>query len=351
MAETPTSIGAIVMALGIFVAASLRQLPDGVFLMKPMAAVLLFVWVVIAAKLLLSLRHGGLPVHTNSVTRMFGIGTWVAGTAIVATVWPLPWPATAWITRGFSIASFALWLSFFPVAVKNLARLVLDRKQDLSGGVLLTTVATQALALIGFQLFAEISWLRWTAALLMALGAAAYPVGLYLVVRRYWARSGWSLAIDWDNTNCILHGALSITGLTAVASGFFGASIILAFWTCVLLMFAAVEAIELMRLGARIRTFGWCGAVRIYDVSQWARNFTFGMLYAFTLAFAQRFNISDSQSMLGAVRNAVVAYGQYVVLALLLVELALAVIALLNRTPRDPVIRDERSRDWRNDPA
>ncbi len=87
------------------------------------------------------------------------------------------------------------------------------------------------------------------------------------------------------------------------------------------MVFGAVELIELARLRARIRNLGWRQAVLVYDTSQWARNFTVGMFYAFTLAFAERFAIGATYPVLDALRHAILGGGPYVVLGLLLIEL------------------------------
>jgi hypothetical protein len=62
-----------------------------------------------------------------------------------------------------------------------------------------------------------------------------------------------------------------------------------------------------------------------YTASQWARNFTFGMFYAFTLRLHNSLGLAGGggSEWLVAVQSFIVGYGQYVVLLLLLVELAL----------------------------
>jgi hypothetical protein len=73
-----------------------------------------------------------------------------------------------------------------------------------------------------------------------------------------------------------------------------------------------------------VRQYGLHTGAGVYDVSQWARNFTFGMFYAFTAASLERFAPGADPSWLVAVQRAVAAVGPYVVLALLLIEAALA---------------------------
>ncbi len=321
--DAPSALGAVVMALGIFAAASLQRIPDGPRLTMPAALVLLLAWLGSAAKLLLSIRQGGLVVHTQPLLGSFGIGTWVAGTAMMARVAMLAWPASLWLAKAFFAASVALWLWFLPLAIRNLVRLSAGRLPA-NGIVLLATVATQAIAIMALRLFPGAAALHWTAILLIALGMVCYLTGLGLILRHYLARQDWRLAQDWHNTNCILHGALSITGLAAVLSGEIGATGMLVLWICAFAAFAIVETIEAARLVVRVRALGLRRALWVYDVSQWARNFTFGMFYAFTLAFSARFDATAGDLTFAAVRGVILAYGQYPVLFLLAAELALA---------------------------
>ena len=309
------------MAAGIFTVASLPRLPFAGALAGVATAVVALGWIAVAVGIAASVaRCGGLSRRTRPVVESFGIGTWVAGTAVFARVLMLAVPDNPWPARAAFLVAVGLWLWFMPRALGNLIRLARTRLPP-NGIILLSTVATQAVALIALRLFPEVPGVWIGAAVLMALGVLCYAFAAFLVLRRY-AGGGWVLAADWANGNCILHGALSITGLTAIVSGRFGAGAILALWGAVAAIFAAVEAIEIARLVARVRAAGWRAAVLVYDVSQWARNFTFGMFYAFTLAFAARYPIVADPS-LGALREAVATYGAYVVLALLMAETAL----------------------------
>src|SRR5690606_3608447 len=123
------------------------------------------------------------------------------------------------------------------------------------------------------------------------------------------------------NTNCMLHGAMSITGLALVVSGAVPLEATLALWIYVLGVFVTVEAIEIVRLIARIRAYGLRRGALTYRVTQWSRNFTFGMFVAFTLALIMHGGAAEAAA-LAAVQRAVVAYGPYVVVALLIVEIA-----------------------------
>jgi hypothetical protein len=318
----PTSSGAIVMALGIFSVAALPRLPFTASLTGAAAAIVSVAWLAIAGAFAVSVWSHGLHSRwIEPIVDSFGIGTWVASTAVLARVLMLAEPANPWPARMAFAVSVLLWLWFMPRAVANLFRLTRAHLRP-SGIILLSTVATQAVALIALRLFPSSLVVGTAAAALMALGAGSYGLGSFLVVRGY-VRGGWQLATDWANGNCILHGALSITGLTAMVSGRFGATTILYYWATVILVFGVVEAIEIARLAARMSMAGWRAAILVYDVSQWARNFTFGMLYAFTLAFAHRYPIVPDHPALDSLRDFVLAYGAYAVLVLLVAETAL----------------------------
>jgi hypothetical protein len=323
VATPATGIGAPVMAVGIFGAAALQRLPGGASFIVPLAALLVAAWVAAAATLLRSICVRGIARHTHPIVDSFAIGTWVAGTAVVARIMMLAAPALPGAAIALFALSVGLWLWFFPLAVRNFLRLVRTRQVRPSGVILLTTVATQAIALIALRLFPDLPSIRHLAAALSGVAAVCYVAGVAFVVVRLRTGQDWSIERDWDNTNCIIHGALSITGLTVVVGDFLPGYAVLWFWVCVAIVFLAVELIELARLTARVQELGWRRALLIYDPSQWARNFTFGMFYAFTLAFSQRFTIETRHSTLDALRDAVVDHGQYVVLLLLLIELGL----------------------------
>ncbi len=208
------------------------------------------------------------------------------------------------------------------------SRSLLARRELRSNGIiLLSTVATQAVALMSLRLYPAMPAMQWFAVALMSLGGACYLLGLFLILRRYATDAGWRLAEDWDNSNCILHGALSITGLTAIVSGTLDTWAVTQLWVCAGIAFILVESIEAARAVARLRALGWRHGILVYDVSQWARNFTFGMFYAFTLAFAERFDIGRHHPVVSELRDQVVGVGPYVVLFFLLAELLLMLLS------------------------
>jgi hypothetical protein len=321
----PTASGAIIMAGGIFGAVALQRIPQGETLTTPLAALLGFGWLAIAWLIMADATRQGIAVHTRPLIGSFAIGTWVAASAVVARMAMLAAPDAPWLAKTMFVVGTLVWLWFVPKALRNLARIARSTASETrpTGIILLTTVAAQAVALPAFRLFPGEAIVRGAAAVVMGLGAACYVVGAVLIIRRYVTGPRWRPVTDGDNTNCVLHGALSITGLTAVISGLFGAGVLAPFWVVTLLVFVIVEAIEIARLISRIRTLGWREGALVYDVSQWARNFTFGMFYAFTAALAGHFVLFGQYPKIAALADAILDFGQYVVLALLLGELIL----------------------------
>ena len=207
----------------------------------------------------------------------------------------------------------------------NLLRRALT--QDADGVILLATVSTQSVDRAAY-------------------GAGSFPcvcaddrsspcTGLVLIALHYRARRSWLLAVEWKNANCIIHGAVSITGLALVLVAPFQPAVLLDLWFVVLVLFTIVEAIELIRMIERERGRGLRLAIFVYDTTQWARNFTYGMFYAFSFALQRQLDAMPAVpdvAWLPALRG-VASWGQYVVLAFLLVEMTLFFRARLHLAP------------------
>ena len=156
---------------------------------------------------------------------------------------------------------------------------------------------------------------------IIMLGVFFYFVSFFLIVRRY-AYEGKAVDLDkgWFNTNCIIHGAMSITGLASAISEVVAANFILLIWLWVLFWFVFVEIVEIIRAIKRIRNYGFAEGLLIYDPTQWSRNFTFGMLYTFTLNFDISQSVAANSSLL-PLHAAVIHYFAWIVLILLLAEI------------------------------
>jgi hypothetical protein len=85
-----------------------------------------------------------------------------------------------------------------------------------------------------------------------------------------------------------------------------------------LIIFIAVEAIEIYRLFRRIKYYGYREAIFIYDATQWSRVFTFAMFYTFTYLFHTHLFIGSF------VIDTILKMGVWVVIILLMIELILS---------------------------
>jgi len=318
--------GAAVMACGIFGLAALPHLADaGGALQRVAALAVLALWGWCALAFAQDWRGGTRPRMAVPMAR-FAYGTWVAGTAVTASLIhaALPqWTALYWALCAFAAV---LWLCFIPVALTAARALLLAPAiPTITGAILLVTVSTQSLALLAMTL--PLRGAASVSATLIVLGALGYGFGLASMLPSLARLRLRRLADEWDNGNCILHGAVSITGLAAVESGLFGGSLCGALWLYAAAMFVVVEVVELLRMAARIGAYGWRAAVFTYSASQWARNFTFGMFYAFTAADHAHFGARAGLAWLAPLQIPVLAIGAQIVLALLIAEAALALVA------------------------
>ena len=332
----PVAAPASVMAIGIFGLAAMQHIPVlSPILIQPLAILLLVVWGHLAASFIAAAATGRLGCRLRRPVERFAVGTWVAGTAVVARIIAVALPGWHTLAAFLAVLGGALWLWFMALAAGGYRAIAAPGEaQRPNGLILLTTVSTQSLVILAIGLFPDWPVLRRAALPLVLLGYGLYALGAALIVRRYLGQKGWKLAEDWENPNCILHGAMSITGLAAVTSGALPFAVCYATWLYAAFMFLLVETTEIVRLMQRRRLYGWRRGIGTYDVSQWSRNFTFGMFYAFTLAFAETFKTATLPPALATAQSAVLDWGPYVVLVLLVAELALLAPAMGRRAER-----------------
>ncbi len=327
--ESPVPSGGIVMAWGIFVIAALGELPLPGLIARLVVLELLVVWGFIAFSYVRSGLSRDLAEGLRQPANAFAVGTWVAGSAVLGRALLQELPGWQPVALALWLVAAAVWLWYvglLPAAFRDAA----DPSEGYraTGAVLLPVVGTQSLVVAGDALLPG-GMPGILAAVLILSGYALYAFGLALVLRHY-GRPGWTLSDEWDNTNCILHGAMSITGLAVVLTGALPGAWAVLTWLWVLAVFVVVEAAEVLRAFSRTRAYGWKEGVLAYLPSQWSRNFTFGMFYAFSL---QLQTSSVQVPVLAGLLRTIVVYGQYVVLALLLAELA---VFLADRLRPDP---------------
>ena len=317
------------MAAGIFGLAAMQKIPAiPSSSLQPFAIGLFVVWGFIAASYAASWLQGRMAAHTATPGDSFAVGTWVAGTAVMARMLLLGVPAWREAAMALAIAAFLLWLWYLVLVLRGFRAIVAahDRLRA-TGRILLSAVSTQSLALVAWDLVPHDGFAPALAAGLMVLGYLLYGVGLVLIVQRYRRAPRWTLSEDWDNTNCILHGAMSISGLAVAYTGVLPEILGIATWLYVLAALVAVEAIEVARMVLRVRGHGLRRGIFTYHVSQWSRNFTFGMFYAFTIALAPALASRAALSPLFPFVERLIAYGPYLVLFFLLLQIGLWISA------------------------
>lgn len=259
------------------------------------------------------------------------VGTWVAGTSVLAEVVHLALPRWEPLADALGLTALALWPWYLSLAVRAVRALAtVAARRPLNGRILLTSVSTQSLVIAWHTVLPQ-SEPRDVALALVLAGIAFYACGIGLMLWLAARAATWRLREDGDATHCIVHGAMSISGLAATVSHALPVLWIGVIWCWVAGAFAVVEGAELARVVARVGKYGWRRGAFTYDVSQWSRNFTFGMFYAFTLAVHQAGLDGAEQPALRACQALVLSDGQYVVAMLLLVEIALFLLALLSR--------------------
>lgn len=323
---TATAAMGIVMAVGIFTTYSLPQLPFySPQSVRLVTLELIVVWLFIAAGYVRAWWTGQFGTYTSHPIRRFGIGTWVAGTAVLAELIEKSLPGGHALALFLVAIACVVYAPYVVLYIHGYCRLLTrPRHQNATGVILLATVATQAV-LIGFFVVVQYQIPDALATILFVIDAFVLSAGITLIAVHFHALKTWRLAEEWKNANCIVHGAISITGLAMLMSQAFGVNVLLLVWRIIVVLFVVIEALELVRLVERQRRYGLRQGLLAYDTTQWTRNFTFGMFYAFSWSLQEKVLEAgvNTDNIWSVVLQFVAEWGQFVVLTLLLIELAI----------------------------
>ncbi|RDY71106.1 hypothetical protein DXT76_09060 [Halobacillus trueperi] len=275
--------GAIVMAIGIFLYGAWRQFfTNGAVVSGLYLLLTLIIYLMLIRQ---SLQKGFWKPFLSNPVNSFVIGSWVAGLAVLSQVILKYLERVQFLVIGIAGLNTLLCLFFFFLCLFNFKKLWLRPTfHHIHGVILLSTVSIQSLVITWANLFPGIP--TTMVASLIIMGILIYLNCSALLFIRYKNKT-WAITDDWTNTNCILHGALSITGLAAVSTGVFSSFLVTSLWWFVLGILLVVEGMELVRAYLRVKKLGWHKGVCTYHVSQWSRNFTFGMFYAFTMVMLE----------------------------------------------------------------
>ncbi|WP_175987319.1 hypothetical protein [Bacillus sp. Marseille-Q1617] len=278
--------GAIVMALGIFLYSTVDVIPW----LEEIANVLVIPYLLLSLIIFLAIlfqvfQPGFITPFIHNPVNSFVMGSWVAGFSIVCNVIHKFIPGTDTLIFGMAILNSIIFVIFLGFYIRNFKELVsTPAKYTIHGVVLLSTVSTQSIVILWIKLVPSLSNIIFIIGI--SLGLCFYLCGVALIAKRYFFSKDWSLSEDWANTNCILHGALSISGLALVLSHWISPSGLTLYWLAVFILLIIIETIEILRAVVRVKGLGWRKGVFTYQISQWSRNFTFGMFFAFTNTMA-----------------------------------------------------------------
>ena len=218
--------------------------------------------------------------------RSFALGTWIAALSVFCIVIKmytenvLPW------LQFLTIVNIVFLSCFLFMYVRSFIYLCTTHKtMKVDGIVLLSTVSIQSGVLMLYHMFGSFIFpiFPWV----IGLGLVCYMVGFVLIIRSY-TKMNWTLADDWANTNCIIHGALSIAGLAMVMTNAFSFHITFIVWGVTVIFFLFIEGMECVRAWKRYKRYHLRHGLFSYHVTQWSRNFTFGMFFAFTYTMYER---------------------------------------------------------------
>lgn len=324
--QVKTSSLATVMAFGIFIEGVLLQQPDSHLyqstMIKVLAVSVISLWITLFVSLIQSGINGRFTeFHLNNLINRFGIGTWIAGTSICGILTSHLFPELSTVSLLIAYFNHVLWLIYIVLCLKTFIELMKTKLYKKAHGILLlTTVSTQSIVLLNNTVFTEVPYIYNV--LLISVGFCFYLIGAFFIFMRYVLYS-WSIEGDWNNTNCILHGALSITGIACLISGINGQITVL-IWILAFLMFLLIESIEMIRLIKRVHSLGLKNGLFVYDVTQWSRIFTFAMFFTFT------FKLKVDVFFIELVSNIISETGFIIILSLILIEIILIIQYVLS---------------------
>lgn len=312
---------AIIMANGIFLIGAINAFPSlNEHLGKIFAFILVITWIVIYRSLSLQFlkRDFLMPFITHPVNS-FAMGTWIAGVSVLCHVLLQYFPSLVRLTQIIALVNSLLWVGFLLTCLYNFKKLLFEKHDyPMHGILLISTVGTQSIIILLNNVFAKQPIVLSKSIIL--LGLAFYFIGLFLIIKGMFNESRWTIADDWSNTNCIIHGALSITGLAMVTSSTFSAFTTNLLWLIIFILLICVEGIELYRAKNRVKKYGFNKGVFSYHVTQWSRNFTFGMFYVFTLMMHQN-TVYILSERLNNFQTQVMDIWAWVVLITLIIEI------------------------------
>jgi hypothetical protein len=329
---------ASVMSLGIVTQGVLLHYFGKPFLQgsfsKFLSILNLSLWLVIIISLIMAFAGGKFKeLHYSSLINRFGIGTWVAGTSISVILLHIEFKQMIVISQFITFLDIILWLVYFAICLKTFREIFRTKSyRHIHGILLLSAVSTQSIVLAANAIFKSTP--HFFSKGLVVLGFCFYFVSVLFILYRYFMHA-WNVETDWNNTNCILHGALSISGIACLKTELFSSHVTSLIWFTALCIFIIVESIEGYRFIKRTKVYGLKNGILKYDVTQWSRIFTFAMFYTFTSLIEPPFH------MLNLIKDTIIHTGIWLVLALLSIEILLSLQFIIRTYFQFPKVQKE----------
>lgn len=312
-----SSSGAIVMALGIFLVGAIKEFPwldehIGI----GFTILLITLWVLIIASYIETAFKGFFKRrYLRHPIKSFSLGTWVASSSIVGVVTFHNTSNLDLFIYFLLFVTITLWVLYMFISALSLKNILMNKLFDkVHGVILLPAVSTQSLVILYSEIIAIESKIFWA---INYFGLSLYLVGFSLILYRYIKNKQWELTDDWNNTNCILHGALSITGIAAYFSNSMSPFFLFHLWIIALLVFLTVEIIEIKRMINRIQKYGIHFGIGIYHVSQWSRNFTLGTFFMFTFLTKTHVYVN---SFIDSLLQMILSIESWIIMTLLIIQ-------------------------------
>lgn len=337
MPVAPTAAGSIVMALGIFIQGVWQNIsgysPESIWT-RGLVIITACIWVYLLINYISSLRNGYfVQEHWTDPVMRFAMGTWVAGTSTllitIYTSFHIGWIQGS--IRLIAILNIGLWLLVLYAMCLGWYQILRQSQiKRVHGTILLSTVSTQSIVLMSSQIYTAEYIASWLNQIIIILGLIFYLFSVGLIVHRYW-HDRHRIVQDWTDTNCILYGALAITGVAVHASHVWSTMALIVLWWITFMILLVVELIELIRAGQRIIKKGWRYGIGIYNTVQWTRVFTLGMFYLFTMRLSLLDHPYVKLKWVIGIHHSILNSGAWIISLLLVIEVIFWVRAMFNR--------------------
>ncbi|AYC30653.1 hypothetical protein [Paenisporosarcina cavernae] len=247
--------------------------------------------------------------HFAAPQQAVTFGTWVAGGVILSLQWMYLYNFLLVSTVLFVVLGISWILYLLHVGISAFRQQ--HSRTRANGTYLLLTVSTQSLVIFANHVFQVSDF--WNKALLMT--GVIFYIGSVFFLFPSIQRS------TWNGTYCILHGALSITGVATLTAGVLDENLLLPFWSIVTSLFIGIELLEISRFTSRQSFI----ASLQPNITNWSRLFTFGMFYTFT------FSMSFPQGFLSTIAEVVILVLPFVLVPLIVKEIIASGIAFFTK--------------------